>query len=91
MKVLLSEQGEADLLAIADRLGDTRIGRRFVDQFDRAVERLAMFPESGIPSEQFGDSGRFVVLGEFVLLYEVRHDSVWITAIVDGPTWRLHT
>ena len=88
MKVLLSQRGESDLLAIAERLGGTQMGTRFVDQFDRALERLALFPASGKRDDRLGAIGSFLVLGEFVLTYEVRADSIWIVSIVDSAIWR---
>ncbi len=88
MKVLLSQRGETDLLAIAERLGGTRIAARFVEQFDRALDRLALFPEMGVRDDSLGPNGRFLVLGEFVLTYEVRADFVWIVSIVDSASWR---
>lgn len=89
MKVVLSPQGAADLMEIAERLGPSLVGMRFVDRFESALERLERFPESGTPQEGLGPDRRRVILDEFYILYELRPDHVWISSIVHGPSWLL--
>jgi len=90
-RVVFSPQAEADIEAIGDfiALDDPRAANRFVDTLRDRCRSLAEFPNRGTP---FGKQGRALVLGDYLILYQVRSVEqdvlVVIAAVVHGARLR---
>jgi plasmid stabilization system protein ParE len=62
--VEITERAEADLLGFVDYLAEANlaVARDFIDAFERAVERLSIFPESGALLHDGGTGNERVAL-----------------------------
>jgi toxin ParE1/3/4 len=85
-EVLVTPQAEADLqeiwltIAIDSPTAADRLLRRIGDKLDL----LAEFPEMGSPRPELTPSGRILVEGNYVILYEPSGESVVIVRVLHG-------
>jgi plasmid stabilization system protein ParE len=56
--------------------------RRFVERVERAVGRLALFPESGrmVPDTK-NDRRREIMIGNYRVLYRIQGEQVWVLGV----------
>jgi toxin ParE1/3/4 len=86
-RVIFSPRAEADIEAIGDfiALDDRRAADRFVQSLRERCQSLSEFPNRGVP---FGKTSRALVLGRYLIFYEVRSLEagliVVIAAVVHG-------
>jgi toxin ParE1/3/4 len=67
-------------IATEDVAAAERWTRRLVEATDRLVE----FPNSGAPRPELAPGARSIVVGRYLVLYRVGHDSVDILRIIHG-------
>ena len=60
------------------------VALRYRRDLERLMERLAAFPTSGSPRPKLGAQTRIGVLSPYVLIYDLRADTVRVLRILDG-------
>ena len=90
MKVVILESAEADLVALRSYIVknfSTGTWRTTYSKLKQAIRNLAMFPQlGGIPGELESlnlTQYRQILAGKNRIIYEVRHDAVYVHLIVD--------
>jgi len=81
LSVVRSPRAAVELRDIANYLAELSppAAQRFLDAMEMAQERLATFPNSGAPGLSPG--ARRLVIGDYIVAYRVRRDSVQIFAV----------
>lgn len=89
MKLRYSANAQNDIASILDyftsELEYPDVGERVIAEILQKAIRLEMFPESGviIDDESGGVTGyRFIVIGKYLLVYDVREDTVEVARVV---------
>jgi toxin ParE1/3/4 len=84
-EVVLSRTAYFDLAEIGD-YGEAQFGEKaaddYQDAFDRAFERLALFPHIGEARPAFGTDFRCLVCNRHRILYRVSGDTVEIVRVL---------
>ena len=86
MKVRLTQEAEADLEDIGDRIAERNPARAvtYVRELRERVNRIGEFPHAGPPRPQWGEGIRIAVHGKYLIIYRVRDETVQILRVLHG-------
>ena len=87
MRVEFSLGARGDLIAIFDYLRprNPRAARRIVSELEKRCRSLSRYPERGAPViSRRGVPLRRLVVGQYLIFYEVTDEKVFINAVVHG-------
>lgn len=85
-KVVLTEAAEQDLEAIGDYIAEDNPikASETVLRIVQAIESLDAFPERHPVQEQLPEGHRFLIVGNYVAVYRVEEQVVYVIRIVQG-------
>ena len=86
-KLIVSPQAELDAAAIIELLSDkagASVAARYLREIDALLERISLFPKSGMRRPSLGRDIRIGVVEPYVMIYRYRADTVTVVRIVDG-------
>lgn len=86
-KLIVSPQAEIDSATIVELLSDKAgpaVAARYRSELDALLERILLFPRSGMRRPSLGRDIRIGVVEPYVLIYRYRSDTVTVARILDG-------
>ncbi len=86
LKLEISPRALDQLDDIQIELEEARLGRsvKFIEKLRKCGELLLLFPEMGVPKDGLRAGVRSIFVWEYVLLYEITEDLIWVLAVLHG-------
>jgi toxin ParE1/3/4 len=83
-RYFLSSAAEEDTLAIWEYIARDNLtaADRMIDRFTAAFERIALFPEAGVPYKHPKGDFRFAVVGAYLIFYRGIGDEADIVRVL---------
>lgn len=91
--VIRSWNADQDLLAIWRHIAghSPAAADRMLRRFDRAISQLGAHPDLGERQPRVGDEVRRIIVGRYLVFYEVREDSIFVIRILHSARdWENH-
>jgi len=83
-KVVFTERAEKERLSILEyyfeQTGSTKIPTQIYQQFNRTIDNILHFPESGV---KLKNSNRGIIKSHYKIVYKIENDSIVILHIWD--------
>ena len=82
-RLVRSSQSEQDLIAIWEYIATDNppAGTELLERIDRRIQSLATYPFIGERQLQFGETTRRVIIGNYLVFYDVLPDAVHVLRV----------